>query len=1020
MYGILGEGCWGVPSFQLLTWGVWVQSYKFELITGKQIGGIVCFDRLHKTADHSGFVQDDRMEEMWMRLRPYARQLISGQKKATLTISTLDGQKLSTTELRELIQDCERIVAIEPTSRPDARRIERARAIARSLDALPLVVPEASVSALRVFGGRRREVLRPRVDDDAELRFYTKPRVAPPAEPWLVPPVKLEELAVETVVSELAARIDAGLESQPEPPRDIDEKLAELFAELAGESPDDKKPEPARREQLEVVLRERLGTGPVQATIYVPEHPATAAEGLLVTVLTAHRSLWSGVFASSFPGHVLHIEVPGVSPSELRGPGILGEDAGPGLAEALADLMVAKATAALGQQTERVLEGLSVGEIEPGSSAAKMALAALSRTTVGRLRAARPGRLAPGLGLSLTVSLADFDPLALPLLSTLDGEGVSLRNLSLRMDDAGGLAYGVNPEVAADLEGLDRDRILRLDPHSERLLLSIVGESAYVRVDGRDVLAEHGGTRCRDLALGLHAYPDFPLLVEGRDPTALDEAGQRACLAELLEQLCARVSGRVPPQPEDPGLVPDWEEHRRQALRHLQWYVCRRAVREPKLRDALTAMPLFLDIDGHPRSLEAVLDAMGEPEGLVVYRAHVLGQNELDALHQEPDPQAPAISGLAVSVFAYRLLLPLGKLRLAFDFDIEDAEAQLNPMTAGSAFLARVELNETELSGVVGIPRTPVAEPRILLSDHDHQPVHMMEEVAREYGAVGAIELSESFVEGREEEVWRRVTLACHTALTQLLERLPDLVNDRKDYLGAASILLEYAARHLQLARGPDGHAVVPSVNKPLAERILALPLFPTGRGTPASAQRLIERFCLDQSHGEQTDWSTVLSGGAPPVLLQWLDRNLVSTRVAHVAAWRAPSLPPTQLSSGAADNASVGHSVQHWLAVLRPDRPEGIDQTRVWVVDRVRFDDMGGGELVMGSASRLELDYQHEMFARARDGKPADLAWLLLACYAYLNAELYPVTNAHERAFQLAVAKALGAGKLQMLSSPG
>ena len=64
----------GEPSFQLLTHGVWVQSYQYELIKGHKLGGVICFDRLHKTVDHSGFVRDDRFEELWLRLRPHAGQ----------------------------------------------------------------------------------------------------------------------------------------------------------------------------------------------------------------------------------------------------------------------------------------------------------------------------------------------------------------------------------------------------------------------------------------------------------------------------------------------------------------------------------------------------------------------------------------------------------------------------------------------------------------------------------------------------------------------------------------------------------------------------------------------------------------------------------------------------------------------------------------------------------------------------------------------------------------------------------
>ncbi|MBV1861720.1 MAG: hypothetical protein KUG77_25090 [Nannocystaceae bacterium] len=62
-------------AFDLLMWGVLIQSRAHDLVPGSSLAGIVCFDRLRKTADHSGIVDDERMAEMWARLQPYAQQL---------------------------------------------------------------------------------------------------------------------------------------------------------------------------------------------------------------------------------------------------------------------------------------------------------------------------------------------------------------------------------------------------------------------------------------------------------------------------------------------------------------------------------------------------------------------------------------------------------------------------------------------------------------------------------------------------------------------------------------------------------------------------------------------------------------------------------------------------------------------------------------------------------------------------------------------------------------------------------
>ncbi len=97
--------------------------------------------------------------------------------------------------------------------------------------------------------------------------------------------------------------------------------------------------------------------------------------------------------------------------------------------------------------------------------------------------------MAPGLSFSLLRPSAGFDPFSLALLRTISGKPISLRELALVCDETGGLVYGMTPEVPADLEGLDGDRILELDAATERTLISMLGEAGYVRVDARDVLA---------------------------------------------------------------------------------------------------------------------------------------------------------------------------------------------------------------------------------------------------------------------------------------------------------------------------------------------------------------------------------------------------------------------------------------------------------------------------------------------------------------------------------------------------
>src|SRR5690606_32844108 len=187
----------------------------------------------------------------------------------------------------------------------------------------------------------------------------------------------------------------------------------------------------------------------------------------------------------------------------------------------VAERLAARALPLLHDQDQRALAGLGVGTIEPDTAAARLALQVLSRVTVTRLRGARPararggGRLSPGLSFSLLRPAGNFDPFSLPLLRTVSGMPLSLSELALMCDETGGLVYGTIPEVPADLDDLDPDLILALDASTERILIGLIGEAGYVRIDARDVLAETDGIRVRDVALGLLEYPDFPLLIEG-------------------------------------------------------------------------------------------------------------------------------------------------------------------------------------------------------------------------------------------------------------------------------------------------------------------------------------------------------------------------------------------------------------------------------------------------------------------------------------------------------------------------
>jgi hypothetical protein len=1024
LYGCIGlKPMGGEPSFQLLTHGVWVQSYQHPLLPNHKLGGIICFDRLHKTVDHSGFVKDDRFEEMWIRLRPYAEALVGGKPIESARITSLDGLEYTPTELRELLHAHPRIVVIPPTlGSCDPEQLSwRGQAIARMLDAEPLRVDDSQIAAVRVLGDRGVLIWRPYLGDEQDQRFYNGPELERPALPHLLPPAELESPSIDVLIDELLA---VG---------DWSQFLFTLDAVgmLDGTAREGSELE-RRRRQLKVMLGE---TGSVRAILYSPVAFERAAAGLLVRVTSTGRLLGEWLFASTYLGRVLDVELPTAQPAAM----MRYETAA-----LVAERFAARALPLLYEQDQRALMGLGVGTIEPDSVAARLALQVLARVTVTRLRAARPararggGRLSPGLSFSLLRSTGGFDPFSLTLLRTVSGMALSLSELALMVDATGGLVYGTIPEVAADLQDLDPDLILALDASTERTLIGLLGEGGYVRVDARDVLTGIDGLLIRDIALGLREYPDFPLLLEGA-VELLDEL-EGVAKDDLLTVLLTGLKRRMLGDADEPNAdARELEEHRRQAVRHLQWYVCRELVRsgpEPLERRGLLDFPLFIDLDGEVWGLRQVAAALRSPEGLLVHYGHAFGSAELGYLcaaaragRQPPDGRP---SSIAVSCFGYRLLAPLGRVRLAFDFDLDDLEAARNPMSAGVAFLVEDAFTFEGGTSVLGIPAVRLPEYRIELRVRGRGAVAALDEIAHLYGVVGSIELRDNrLAEGTPEQILAAVDQRATALLERLIIKLPELTDDPRRHEAALRVLLTYAGEQLSLVLEPIG--VVAEVATPLATRILGLPLFDVGSTTLISGQRLIERFRREfqqQVYDGATAfapmaWARVLAESAPAFVHEWLDAHL------QPAAVIMPASHSTRRSSALARTAAPTHTertpwdparplvadalawnLEHWLAQLRPDLRGG-DPTRVWIVP----DELPRCALLDGGDERMDLWLDHSLVARAMAAPtPEHLAWLLLAIYAHINAHSGLVSNADEARFHLIIGEALHERTLQVL----
>lgn len=968
LYGTLGlKPSFGNPEFRLLTWGVAVQSRSHVLIDGQQIGGIICFDRLHKTVDHSGIVDDERLAELWERLKPYARQLVSGKKEASPYGATMLGQTepLLPAQLRALVRGSKVVVAVPPGTNVATPEGKRAAAVGHALAAPVVCIEAEQTRILPVLAGGDLGIVRPDLDTEHDLALYRSAPAEPPPRPWLASPLDVPPLPTAKLASRLKA---TGQQTRDERERGH-------------------------------ALADRLGTGDVQATVYTPAEGGDQHSGLAVEVLTTDRLLWRGVVPSAHSGHVLVISLPHTPPLVLREP----IDDAPGAPAVVEE--VARAVAEHASDTLATAFGRAVADLErspdlaPGTRAASLGLAAAARSTVARL--CRDGE-SPAFEL-VSLGTSPTPVLDLPLLASVDGTTHTLREVVARAKE--GLLYGTIPEVPADLDGLDPSRVLQLSATDERTLVELVGDAAYVRVDGRDILAEHASVQVRDIAIGLRTYPDFPLLVEGVDPTAWPVEEQVAAVDTLLAQLMLRFLGMEPPRPTDPHEDPAWEEGRRQACRHLQWAAVTLGADAP---DQLRELPLFLDGEGLAYSWTEVSAALQSGTLPLLYAQglgdHELGQLAAHALEQDrPSNGLPRL--LVASPFVHALLAPHGA-RPAFDslrgLSADPTDPSATPM------LAAVDIDKGNLRGHVGIPAEGVP-PDVIVVLPDGKRTRAWE-VARKYGMVGLVRIS-----GTEwsHETYRNLVgqleVAGHATLRKILERVRDTEPDGAQYLRMVTVLLQYAGRHLVLTARPDG-GIESNVSSDLSTEVLGLPVFASRFGGPVPAWRLVRRFAAAMSALEREPIQMVLadlSSALPPALRSWIASHLSPANVARPPA--RPARPPTDKTPERSplEHVEFARRIGELLEKLRPDDAEAVEvivQYRgpkdAWIT--------GGVQTIV-----LNADHWLLQWSMSHADDPNVLAWLLLAAYAYINEIREAVTNEHERRFQREVARALAAGEL-------
>jgi hypothetical protein len=1042
LYGTIGirERGGHTPSFKILTYGTWIQTLQHNLLDGHRLGGIINFDGLNKTADHAAIVRDDRLGELWIRLLPYARQLLRGDVKAeTHDIRTMDNTQLSISSLRDVLRGCQKIL-IAPLAATFGNVIgERAMRIGSALDATILRANAGDVDAIRYLAPPDAMIIQPNLDDADDLRFYEQPPLPDPPRPWIIGAIEVEEMTQCELVKELT------YQDHTYTPYDIlttwCEKLGAHLIDTSdttvakGTFTSGKVTETERF----ILTKNTAALGTIKSTIFTPRHIVTHSDEMLVRVISSERLIWAGRLHSSFPGHVLQIEIDNILPGHVREAPGFDEDFG--LLHAIASEVARRAQASFESATQRALEGVRQDDEIVGLGLAQMILAAIARDSILRLRSRSPDSdEMPGIEITM---LEDY-PLDLTKLSvfrTLGGELRSVRQVVEGMCERGGLVYGVIESIPADLDAIDTSEVLSLSLAEERLLMILLGPSSYVRLDARDILAEHNpsGARLRDIAVGIFdGYAEEnPLLVEGAKLGA--KTTRPTIIQHLLTQLTATWCD---PSPEE-------EEQRRQALRHLQWYLVHAlASPEDEPTYGLEERALFIDIPGRPCNFEDIYRFAAEHDGKLFMGdgrgvdATFMGDQRLGETR---------IDGLALNPFAMLLLERLFSVQPSFDFDLMGSEAKTRVgKEEETIFLSKLELDTAGLKGEVGIPKQHIEDPSVLLLSRDARHTTPLRGVARRFGLVGILRHVSDRPLPAQDTLEKILYNTAQRVLLQLLKQLPEMETGSADWERAVWALLHFCDQHYQLTLQPGGRVVF-DIHSPLAERTLNLPLFDTSSNTPTSGVRILTELCAsyDPKHPERPlSTRTAMSDKLAPPLTAWIEHARDPKHIVRLPDSHHRSARDTSHISHIVTSAiDAGHdptfaafeaSLYHWLETLRPDR------VPLHAIRVVQEDNLGHLENVAPSLrstwTRLSkksnpfhyvtlgqdfnvllVDRKHWLIEKALTEFMQDsesLAWALLSAYAQINEVLEPVTNKHELDFQAALIKELSQNTLAAISS--
>ncbi len=469
--------------------------------------------------------------------------------------------------------------------------------------------------------------------------------------------------------------------------------------------------------------------------------------------------------------------------------------------------------------------------VEPDTTAAFHVLRALSSTTIfsiddGRFSIRR-------LGLETNAILNA------PILRTLDGAPKSILEIVALMNTQHGLVYGCVQGVSADLSNLDKRKILALTPQEEKEIIGLFGDSAYVRIDDRDILATHtdekGNTfTIRDIAVGLGEYDSKFICCENNGNITLDIA---ILLIGKLKHLV---------------LSPTHDsELRRQSLRHLIWILTHENS-PPTLIEILERFPLFRN---HNDEVVSFIDLEAEIEMLDGWP---IGPIALPKMNPNLSDHSPSEKTkiLALNPFVFHMLSRKKKI-------VPQSNNIGNRTDLRNSVLSSWIDNETERGTVSLMPRQ--ANKTFSVINPVTKQVHVHDAMAGRLMCAG-----EFFTERADLRIdsFLLNSIKLFGKAARLIDESDDLdqINSLAEPAFFGSLQLIVTQRIGSFHRLETRFSEI--------DRLLRCKIFPTKRGVPVSALTLTQSF---------ENPSQELHDSAPAYQAEWLERVLNSqfTRVA-------------------------------------------------------------------------------------------------------------------------------------------